>query len=254
MLFQLQPGMRFNPVGCEFSIHESTIAMWWRVFKQKRTENMAVQRLGPHPWPLPGRGLSVLSSGRVGSGLTVWLPRAAGVRDSPGRRSGSWDQAARTDRAGLHRRALPASRVTVPWTEGVCRAQRSSVGEASPLRMTQNPPGRSIHLFPSSQLSLSLSAAFSPAAFPQSCCISFLPLNFSLIASFWICCRIRRVWGAAAGPLGSEDRGGWPPEAARRGDMEASEPGARCREPLVWTASTACGCMQRWGDCSRRRG
>ena len=128
---------------------------------------MAVQRLGPHPWPLPGRGLSVLSSGRVGSGLTVWLPRAAGVRDSPGRRSGSWDQAARTDRAGLHPRALPASRATVPGTEGVCRAQRSSVGEASPLRMTQNPPGRSIHLFPSSQLSLSL------------CC--FLPRCFSSI-------------------------------------------------------------------------
>ena len=254
MLFQLQPGMRFNPVGCEFSVHESTIAMWWRVFKQKRTENMAVQRLGPHPWPLPGRGLSVLSSGRVGSGLTVWLPRAAGVRDSlswaPLRvlGSGSEDGQSRTSPP-----SPPRQPGDCPWNWGrvqgpalICGGSITSQDDTKSSRPQHTP-------FPVlSTLSLSL-CCFLPRCF-SSILLYLFPSFKLLIASFWICCRIRRVWGAAAGPLGSEDRGGWPPEAARRGDMEASEPGARCRAPLVWTASTACGCMQRWGDCSRRRG
>ena len=148
MLFQLQPGMSFNPVCCEFSVHESTIAMWWRVFKQKLTENMAVQRLGPHPRPLRDRGLSVLSSGRVGSrsqGLSV-----LGAAPGPGIR-----QRGRTELDFTPEPSPPAGRLSLE-IEGVCRAQRSSVGEASPLTMTQSPPGRSIHLFLASQLSLSL--------------------------------------------------------------------------------------------------
>ena len=137
---------------------------------------MAVQRLGPHPRPLRDRGLSVLSSGRVGSrsqGLSL-----LGAAPGPG-----ITQRGRTEPDFTPEPSPPAGRLSLE-IEGVCRAQRSSVGDASPLTMTQSPPGRSIHLFLASQLSLSLSAAFSPAAFPQSCCIFVLPLNFSLIASF----------------------------------------------------------------------
>ena len=115
---------------------------------------MAVQRLGPHPRPLRDRGLSVLSSGRVGSrsqGLSL-----LGAAPGPG-----ITQRGRTEPDFTPEPSPPAGRLSLE-IEGVCRAQRSSVGEASPLTMTQSPPGRSIHLFLASQLSLSLSLLLSP--------------------------------------------------------------------------------------------
>lgn len=102
---------------------------------------------------------------------------------------------------------------------------------------------------------------FPHTAFPQSCCIFVLPLNFPLVVSFWICCWIRRVWGVGA-LWGAAAEGHWAVRTGvgrcqklpRRGDMEASELGAHFREPSVWTVSKALGCVQRWGDCSRRWG
>jgi len=126
MLFQLQPGMRFSPVGCEFNIHESTKSMWWRVFKQKLAENMAPTSLVAPPGRRPRcsefrkggqRPHSVAATSGRNWGLSL-----LGAAPGPGIR-----QRGQTELDLTLKLSPPAGRLSLE-IEGVCRAQHSSVG------------------------------------------------------------------------------------------------------------------------------
>ena len=125
-------------------------------------------------------------------------------------------------------------------------------GEALPLTVTQDPPGRSIHLFLSFPVLCSFSQESSSGVAPACSWLPVHALNSSLSGTLfpplpprcfssvllYICPSFKfsfsclflnllldqtglRSWcplrSSGRGPLGSEDRGGWTPKASQEG-------------------------------------